>query len=162
MVFSTFRLSTLSLNVENTMEYFINYCQSHITLLWIWIMLWPYLWTRTHATLWWGNPLKFSPNRINTMENMDISTMDLAITSQGYNKDMPHIRLVNPWLVRRISFLFLGVAQLRRQGFKKNESQFISWIKTSPTFNETNIHLALLVKFNNKLIEKGRGWNMIK
>ena len=34
-IFPTFRL-----NVRNMREYSMKYCQSHITFLWIWIMLW--------------------------------------------------------------------------------------------------------------------------
>ena len=54
-----FKFITFILNLRNIHENFVEYCQSHITLLWIWIMLcyWTYSchnirFVRWHS--WWG------------------------------------------------------------------------------------------------------------
>ena len=36
-------------------EYFVKYCQSHITLLWLWMMLWAMYWTKLFKKTWIKN-----------------------------------------------------------------------------------------------------------
>ena len=38
-IFPHFQSDTFKVNVRNIREYYVKYCQSHITLLWIWMML---------------------------------------------------------------------------------------------------------------------------